>query len=289
MRRPAAALARTTDAGADVTGAVPKDPARTERSIGAIETVYSTALEPSRWPAALQAIADVTEDVGAVLVFARDDGRFGAIQSPRLDDLLREFRELSGRGPARHTRSRARAPIWAGTRSPIATLYRPMKWKPIRNTSFLENSALNSAPPCRSGRTLTSRPRFPCSERPRNLRLTNRNSKRSRPFAATRSLRFVFRFASSMPTLAPAWTQALARVRVLLLVVDPKANEPFDPGIVRDLLGVTLGEARIASLIAAGLTARETGTKLGVTTRRSQIAHRWRSGAKRSPEPGLWT
>ena len=96
-------------------------------------------------------------------------------------------------------------------------------------------------------------------------------------------------FAAGRVSAVSIVEQALARVRVLLLVVDPKANEPFDPGIVRDLLGVTLGEARIASLIAAGLTARETGAKLGVTTRRSQIAHRWRSGAKRSPEPGLWT
>jgi hypothetical protein len=35
--------------------------------------------------------------------------------------------------------------------------------------------------------------------------------------------------------------------------------------------------------------ARGIATTSGGHTRRSQIAHRWRSGAKRSPEPGLWT
>jgi DNA-binding CsgD family transcriptional regulator len=34
---------------------------------------------------------------------------------------------------------------------------------------------------------------------------------------------------------------------------------------VRDLLGVTLGEARVASLVSAGLTTREAGLKMGVT------------------------
>lgn len=44
-----------------------------------------------------------------------------------------------------------------------------------------------------------------------------------------------------------------------------KANETFDPVITRDYLGVTLGEARVAALIASGMSPREISMKLGLT------------------------
>lgn len=44
-----------------------------------------------------------------------------------------------------------------------------------------------------------------------------------------------------------------------------KANEIFDPVITRDYLGVTLGEARIAALIASGMSPRDVSIKLGLT------------------------
>lgn len=58
--------------------------------VAAVEAIYDAAPDPSRWPVALQAIADVFGDVGAILSFLRDDGGFGAIGSPQLLGLLNE-------------------------------------------------------------------------------------------------------------------------------------------------------------------------------------------------------
>lgn len=58
--------------------------------------------------------------------------------------------------------------------------------------------------------------------------------------------------------------QFLTNTRAIVLVIDPRTDEPADPGIVRDVLGLTLGEARVAALICAGLTSREAAEKLGI-------------------------
>jgi hypothetical protein len=59
--------------------------------VRAVEAIYGAAPDPSGWPAALQAMADVFDDVGAVLVYQRDDGGFGAISSRSLDALLHDY------------------------------------------------------------------------------------------------------------------------------------------------------------------------------------------------------
>jgi hypothetical protein len=58
--------------------------------------------------------------------------------------------------------------------------------------------------------------------------------------------------AQTMPA-----TQFLTHTRAIVLVIDPMAGEPADPAVVRDVLGLTLGEARVAALIGAGLPPRE--------------------------------
>jgi DNA-binding CsgD family transcriptional regulator len=51
-----------------------------------------------------------------------------------------------------------------------------------------------------------------------------------------------------------------------ILVLTPiKIDDRFDPAMTRDYLGVSLGEARIAALIAAGLSPREISIDLGLT------------------------
>jgi DNA-binding CsgD family transcriptional regulator len=57
----------------------------------------------------------------------------------------------------------------------------------------------------------------------------------------------------------------LTRTRSIVLVIEPKPNDPADPAIVRDLLGLTLGEARISALIAAGIAPRKVSEQLGIT------------------------
>jgi DNA-binding CsgD family transcriptional regulator len=56
----------------------------------------------------------------------------------------------------------------------------------------------------------------------------------------------------------------LTHTRVIVLVIEQKLDEPADPAIVRDLLGMTLGEAKIAAMIGAGLSPKDTATKLGI-------------------------
>ena len=57
----------------------------------------------------------------------------------------------------------------------------------------------------------------------------------------------------------------LTHARAIVLVVLPRTDEALDATLVRDLLGLTLGEARIASLIGNGLPPREVALRLGIT------------------------
>jgi DNA-binding CsgD family transcriptional regulator len=59
--------------------------------------------------------------------------------------------------------------------------------------------------------------------------------------------------------------QIFAGARALVLVTTSKPGEPPDPTIVRDILGLTLGEARIAALVGFGLAPREAAERLKTT------------------------
>ena len=59
--------------------------------------------------------------------------------------------------------------------------------------------------------------------------------------------------------------QMFVRARAIVLVFDTGRSASADPALVRDILGVSLGEARVASLIAAGLSPRDISAKLNVT------------------------
>jgi len=56
----------------------------------------------------------------------------------------------------------------------------------------------------------------------------------------------------------------LANARACVVAIAPQPGSPADPAIVRDLLGLTLGEARVAALVGAGLPPRETAERLGI-------------------------
>jgi DNA-binding CsgD family transcriptional regulator len=58
--------------------------------------------------------------------------------------------------------------------------------------------------------------------------------------------------------------QLLAGIRAIVVVTESKAGDPPDPAMVRDLLGLTLGEARVATLVGSGLAPRESAQKLGI-------------------------
>lgn len=53
--------------------------------------------------------------------------------------------------------------------------------------------------------------------------------------------------------------------RVLILAIEHDPAQPADPLIVKDLLGLSLGEARLASLIGTGKSPREAAQRMGIT------------------------
>jgi DNA-binding CsgD family transcriptional regulator/PAS domain-containing protein len=68
-----------------------------------------------------------------------------------------------------------------------------------------------------------------------------------------------------LPVLQPDLTeQFLTHARAIVLVIEQKLDEPADPAIVRDLFGLTLGEARIAAIVGAGVSPKDAAERLGI-------------------------
>lgn len=59
----------------------------------AIETIYDASVDPSNWPSALQGITDYFGDVGAILLWRRDDGAFGSIASPGVLEAQKDWEQ----------------------------------------------------------------------------------------------------------------------------------------------------------------------------------------------------
>ena len=76
--------------------------------VTAVEEIYRAATEPSRWPKALQAIADCVEDIGAILIYVKDDGTFGVLNSHSLDDIIEEYGKYWNAHDLRAVRARER-------------------------------------------------------------------------------------------------------------------------------------------------------------------------------------
>lgn len=60
------------------------------------------------------------------------------------------------------------------------------------------------------------------------------------------------------------FAKALIDARAIIVVRESAAHDPVDPALVRDLLDVTLGEARVAALVGAGLQPKEAAAQLGI-------------------------
>lgn len=56
-----------------------------------------------------------------------------------------------------------------------------------------------------------------------------------------------------------------AEARALVLVIDSAPHEAPDPSVVRNLFGVTLGEARVTALVGTGVSPRDAGHRLGIS------------------------
>jgi len=55
------------------------------------------------------------------------------------------------------------------------------------------------------------------------------------------------------------------QARTLVLAVPLERSEGIDPAVVRDVFGLSLGEARLASLIGRGMAMQQAADKLGIT------------------------
>lgn len=335
--------------------------------VRALEAIYDAAPEPLRWPIALQAVADVFEDVGAVMLWQRDDGGFGVIASPSLAMAQRDYQEngwfqrdlpairavekslwlLKDAVSDRHvvsdeevrthpfyTEFLARYGLrWRGAVGVApdphvqvaVSVQRAMQKAPFSDCdlevltrlgahiekalrlsirlldSELVNVGLGEAL-ARIGigvfaldslkRVVFANPAG-LGMLGDGLALANDHylvagsERRVLEDALDRTIRcnpddiacepkpiLVRRRYSDRPLTVYTLpvtasltrsTEFLTHTRAIVLVIDPTSNAPADPAVVRDVLGITLGEARVAALVGSGLPPRKAAGKLGVT------------------------
>jgi DNA-binding CsgD family transcriptional regulator/PAS domain-containing protein len=339
----------------------------------AVEAIYDAAPDPSHWPVALQAIADCFGDVGAFLIYEREDGEFGALGSASLkllqEDYVREF----GTQDLRALRARDRGyylgregltdfdvvsseemeshPFYRmlarhGLKYFVAAIVSP---EPRINASIAVQRSIEKAPysereidlMVRLGRHAEKSLKLstalldaelanlglrealgrlgigvfaldalgrvvfsnPAADRLTGDGLSVINGQLHFAPSASRSdienllyqiLRgdpqdtiaepkpmLIERTRNPRPltvyvlpigaTRTPA-QEFLTHARGLVLVIDPRTDDPPDPALVRDVLGLTLSEARIASLVSTGLRPGQAAEKLGITEETARSA-----------------
>jgi DNA-binding CsgD family transcriptional regulator len=340
-----------------------------EKYAEAVDAIYAAATAPASWPATLQKVADVFGDVGANLLYIRDDGSFGIIVTPSLlaaeDDYRREWWKHDIRtsraieyGYAagveaitdRHVASDheiAEHPFYkdfllphgvgwfagvAITPDPrivlALTVQRSAATKPpysddelaihtrlgrhaesalrlsarlltaeMTNLAFGEALArldvgvylLDAA-----GKVISSNPaadrligdalvisddRLVARFEPERAALraavdsiilndTIVPSPIPRPVVLHGIADDVYAVAYVLPvrtTRDHPFERALFGAQAIVVVRRSRSDEPIDPGLARDLLNVTTGEARVAALVGSGLAPREAAERLGIT------------------------
>jgi DNA-binding CsgD family transcriptional regulator/PAS domain-containing protein len=337
------------------------------RLLKAIDAIYQSAAEPSHWPVALQLIADCLDDVGAILLYGKDDGGFGAIQSASLDVIADEYmREWSFRD-IRAIRARERGyffnrdvvtdrdvvsdediatdPFYsvllrkhglkyfaAATVSPDAKIEVAMSvqratGKPAYTDAELDLVAQLGRHVERSlrlgirlmdselsklglgaalsrlgtgvfvldsvGRVIFSNPKAEsllgdgleiveeklaagssALNSPASAAMKRLAADYAEDLLAGEKPIIVHRRTSGRPLAlyvlpvsmaANSINQFLTQARLLILVVDPDNNSPPDPSLIRDVLGLTLGEARVTALVGTGQSPRDAADELGIT------------------------
>jgi DNA-binding CsgD family transcriptional regulator/PAS domain-containing protein len=344
--------------------------------VTAVEAIYDAAPDPARWPQALQAIADCLGDIGAILIWRRDDGAFGTIVSEslvaaqkdyerngwmvhelralrtaergyffsgdpftdrhvcsdeeiRTDPVYTQFLARHGLGwfgaiavsPDPHVgvalsvqrSARARSPFSDAELAILARLGRHVE-KSLRLSIRLFDSELTKIGLGEAlarvgigifaldslGRVVFSNPagnrmlgdglaivkeRLLVGAAPERAALETAITQmvRAEPqdIAADQKPILIHRQKVARPlaiyvlpiTAAshPA-AQFLTHARAIVLAIDPEASGPADPALVRDVLGLTLGEARVASLVGSGLSPRESAEKLGIAEETARTA-----------------
>lgn len=339
--------------------------------VTAVEAIYEAATAPSLWPQTLQRIADVTGDVGAVMVYGRDDGLFGFIHSPSLDSMAvdylntfkgMDFRSIRGvergifltfdvatdsdvatedeienhpyyRFMAKHgLKYFGAAPIFQDLRmntsvsvqrayeresysdEELRTIERLARHieKSLRLSMRLQDSELvreglgealgrlsigvfaldsmgritfsNEAGDRLVGDGLQIVGQRLCIGNGTQLQQADRELQHivsggvdkldPRPILVPRSngLRSLAVYILPISIGSHPAEQFLTHARALVIAIDPAADFPPDPTIVRDVLGLTLGEARVAALVGSGFSPRDASVRLGITEETARTA-----------------
>ncbi|MGY3452161.1 helix-turn-helix transcriptional regulator [Bradyrhizobium sp. USDA 4353] len=337
------------------------------RLLNTVEAIYDAAPDPSQWPRALGMIADCFGDVGALLMWRRDDGSYGTIVSESLVEAQRDYEENGWtRRDIAAIRAMESGYFFSG--EPYASHHLVSKDEISHHPFFVQFRAQHGlgplggvavSPDPHLGVLLSlqghaGRPEYPDAELEtvrrigrhveKSLRLTIRllDAELAKVglgealarigigvFALDSLGRVVFsnpagqrligdqlqilqgRLRIGSGTERAAIDEAIARTlrgdphdligypkpvlvhsiglsrrlvvyllpiasraslaekflthtRGIVLAIEQKLDEPADPAVVRDVLGLTLGEARIAALVGAGLPPREAAERLGI-------------------------
>lgn len=325
----------------------------------AVSLIYDAAADPSLWPHALQAVADVFDDVGAVLIWRREVEGFGTIVSPSLQHGQAEFERYWWKHDIRTLRGAERLyaaeqdvlcdydvvtqqeidthPIyteflpslgigWFGAasvapganvslmvsvqrsrlkqpfnRQELATVHELAQHvekafrlslrlfeaeslnlglsEALRQADFgvvavdatarvvFVNDKARSALGCEQEEPL----RLPSERARAALQAAIESYGVGAPGLSLKPL--ILEQAPPQTPLvaycfpasrANAGDMMLTRARAMILLADPGADEPPDPAFLRDMLGLTLGEARVAALIGRGMAPKAAAERLGI-------------------------
>lgn len=337
-----------------------------DRIIAAIEAIYAAAADPSYWPSALEIITRCFDDVGAILIYGRDDGTFGVIESPSIKHVSDEYALHWSDRDIRAIRARERGyffkrdiltdrdiltaeemetdPFYAdflrrhglkyfaaATVSPdphvevglsiqraidrpeysddelklLAQLAPHVEASLRLGIHLMDARAMNSGMGTAMARigigvfALDSMGRVVSSNTASQallgdglnivndrLVLTNpaagdevlaavrraldgdRNvlAKETRPILVHRqhASRPLALYVLPIPATSSE-NGLLTRARAIVLLMNPTVDGVPDPSLIRDVLGVTLGEARIAALVGSGLSPKDAAERLGIT------------------------
>lgn len=324
-----------------------------------VSLIYDAAADPSLWPYALQAFADVFDDVGAVLIWRREVEGFGTIVSPSLQHGQAEFERYWWKHDIRTLRGAEKLysaeqdvlcdydvvtqeeiethPIyteflpslgigWFGaasvapeaavslmvsvqrsrtkppfTREELAVVHELAQHveksfrlslrlfeaealnlslsEALRQADFgviavdaaarvvFANDKARSALGCEPEELL----RLPSERARAALQFAIESYDSGAPRASLKPL--ILEQAPPRPPLvaycfpasrAHAADIMLTRARAMILIAGSGADEPADPALLRDMLGLTLGEARVAALISRGMAPKAVAERLGI-------------------------
>ncbi len=337
------------------------------RLLRAVEAIYDAAPDPLQWPRALGAIADCFRDVGAVLLWRRDDGSYGTMVSERLVEAQRDYEESGWtRRDLAAARALERGYFFNG--EPFTNRHIVSKEEVLSDPFFIQFRAQHGLGPfgCvavspdphvgvilsmqrhahrseysddeletlgRIGRHVEKSLRLsirlldaelarlglgealarigigvfaldslgrvvfsnPAGQRlvgdqlqlvRERLRIGSGAVRETIDEAVARTLRgdprdliddpkpiFVHStgvdrrlvvYLLPVAMRSSLTEQFLTHTRAIVLAIEQKLDEPADPAVVRDVLGLTLGEARIAALVGSGLPPKEAAERLGI-------------------------